>query len=62
METVDAATLPGQANTTIAAGAQDGSEMGAFSREKSPIKERSLLIKYDEYMPIGLVPIIIHVT
>jgi hypothetical protein len=62
METVDAASLPGQASTSISEGAQDGSEMGAFSREKNPIKERSLLIKYDEFMPIGLVPVIIHVT
>jgi len=62
METVDAAIQPGQANTTIAEGAQNRSEMGAFAREKNPIKERSLKIKYDEYMPIGLVPIIIHVT
>ena len=50
------------AGTTIAQGAQDGSEMGAFARDKNPIKERSLLIKYEEFMPMGLIPVIIYVT
>ena len=62
METVDSVIPPGQANKTIAEGAQNGSEMGAFAREKNPIKERSLRIKYEEFMPIGLVPVVIHVT
>ena len=65
LSNVDTAILPGPvgtAGTTIAQGAQDGSEMGAFAREKNPIKERSLLIKYDEYMPLGLSPVIIYVT
>ena len=47
---------------TLLAGAADGSEMGAFARDKNPIKDRSILIKYQEYMPLGLVPVIIHVT
>lgn len=47
---------------SIQSGAQDGSEMGAFAREKNPIKERSLLIKYREYMPLGLTPVVIFVT
>ncbi|MGO9935480.1 MAG: hypothetical protein ACLPV8_27225 [Steroidobacteraceae bacterium] len=47
---------------TISAGAQDGSEMGAFAREQNPIKQRGLLIKYQEYMPAGLIPVIIDVT
>jgi hypothetical protein len=46
----------------ITEGAEDGSEMGAFAREKSRIKERSLLIKYQEYLPLGLEPVIVHVT
>lgn len=62
LETVDAAVLPGQANSTIAQGAENGSEMGAFARENHPLKERSLRIKYDEFMPIGLIPVIIYVT
>jgi hypothetical protein len=47
---------------TISEGAEDGSEMGAFAREKNPIKERGLLVKYQEFMPAGLVPIVIYVT
>jgi hypothetical protein len=47
---------------TISAGAEDGSEMGAFAREKNPIKERGLLIKFQEFMPAGLVPVVIYVT
>jgi hypothetical protein len=47
---------------TILQGAQNGSEMGAFAREKNPIKESSILIKYQEYMPLGLSPVLIRVT
>jgi hypothetical protein len=47
---------------TLIAGAKDGSEMGAFAREKHSIKERSLRIKYEEYMPLGLIPVIIYAT
>jgi hypothetical protein len=46
----------------IAAGAENGSEMGAFFRDKNPIKERSLLIKYQEFLPIGLTPVLIYMT
>ena len=53
---------PMSPSPTILAGAWNGSEMGAFSREKNPIKERSLLIKYKEYMPLGLTPALIKVT
>jgi hypothetical protein len=47
---------------TISAGAEDGSEMGAFAREMNPVKERSLLIKYEEFMPASLVPVLVYVT
>jgi hypothetical protein len=61
---VDAAILShtGGGIATILEGAEDGSEMGAFASEKNAIKERSLRIKYEEYMPLGLVPIIIYTT
>jgi hypothetical protein len=48
--------------SSILQGAQNGSEMGAFAREKNPIKENSILIKYQEYMPLGLAPVLIRVT
>ena len=50
------------ATPTIAAGAQNGAEMGAFAREMNPIKERGLLIKYQEFMPAGLVAVLVYVT
>jgi hypothetical protein len=47
---------------TISTGAADGSEMGAYARDKNPIRARALLLKLQEYMPAGLVPVIIDVT
>jgi len=47
---------------TISQGAEDGSEMGAFAAEKNPIKERSLLLKFEEFMPLGLGPAVIHAS
>jgi len=62
LESVDDEILSGANGATISAGAQNGSEMGAFASEGNPIKERSLLLKYNEFMPLGLNPVIIHVT
>jgi hypothetical protein len=67
LPTANAAILPPADLTvapqnTISEGAEDGSEMGAFARERNPVKERSLLIKYQEFMPAGLIPVVIHVT
>ena len=62
LDSVDTAILAASQGVTISAGAADGSEMGAFASQKNPIKERSLLLKYQEYMPLGLNPIVIHVT
>ena len=64
---VDATILPdplpsGAPAPTISAGAADGSEMGAFAREKAPAKLRGLLMKFREYMPAGLAPVPIAVT
>jgi hypothetical protein len=47
---------------SILAGAKNGSEMGAFSRELYAIKERGLCAKLNEYMPIGLTPVLIYVN
>jgi hypothetical protein len=46
----------------IAAGAEDGSEMGAFAREQNPIKLRGLRSKLAEFMPLGLAAVLIPVT
>jgi hypothetical protein len=60
LETADAAI----ANTavSICAGAENNSEMGAFSADLNPVKEQGLRVKYAEYMPLGLTPVIVHVT
>ena len=61
-EAADAAISGGAAGASIASGAENGSEMGAFCADLNPVKERGLLAKYAEYMPLGLTPVIIHVT
>ena len=67
LPTVDAQILPPSTPSTaplntISAGAVDGSEMGAYARDKNPIKQRALLLKFREFMPAGLVPVVIAVT
>ncbi len=46
----------------IMRGAENGSEMGAFSNLLNPIKFDGLKTKIDEYMPFGLIPIFINKT
>jgi hypothetical protein len=48
--------------TNIMRGAENGSEIGAFSKELNPIKFDGLKAKIDEYMPFGLIPIFINKT
>ena len=62
LETADAAIVGGATGASISSGAETGSEMGAFSADLNPLKEQGLLVKYAEYMPLGLTPVIIHVT
>ncbi|MEK6675539.1 MAG: hypothetical protein AABZ47_07785 [Planctomycetota bacterium] len=58
----DREIISGEPGAGILAGAQDGSEIGAFAREKNPIKERGLRTKLNEFMPVGLTPVLIYVT
>lgn len=46
----------------IRTGAEDGSEMGAFSHLKQPQRESNLKIRLDEYLPFGLDPAVVYVT
>jgi hypothetical protein len=62
LETADRAIASGATAVTITAGAESGSEMGAYSGELAPVKENGLLTKYAEYMPLGLTPVVVHVT
>jgi hypothetical protein len=61
LEAVDQA-ITGGTGSSISAGSDRGSEMGAFCACLAPIKEQGLLTKYAEYMPLGLTPVVIHVT
>jgi hypothetical protein len=46
----------------ISAGAEDGSEMGAFCHLKQPQREANLRLRLEEYLPFGLAPGILYVT
>jgi hypothetical protein len=46
----------------IRAGAEDGSEMGAFCNLKQPQRESNLRLRLEEYLPFGLTPGIIYAT
>jgi hypothetical protein len=57
----DAAILSASTAGTpsIREGSHDGSEMGVFCRDAAAVKEHSLLIKLDEFLPVGLTPVLI---
>ncbi len=60
---IQPATPVGQAAPlSITQGGPTGSEMGAFAQEMNAIKTRSVLTKYDEFMPLGLSPVVVNVT
>jgi len=42
---------------SILTGAQNGSEMGVYCSENIPLKRRGLALKYEEYAPIGQLPV-----
>jgi len=46
----------------IAAGAADGSEMGAFCHLKQPQREANLRLRLEEYLPFGLEPGFVYAT
>jgi hypothetical protein len=62
LASVDRAIVSGTVAATVSEGGEDGSEMGAYARDRNPIKQRSLAIKFDEFMPLGLTPVFIPVT
>ena len=63
VESADSAIVAGgDGRGSISTGAENGSEMGAFCAELGSSEEQGLLVKYTEYMPLGLTPVIVHVT
>jgi hypothetical protein len=55
----DRAILSSTVDQTILGGAQNGSEMGAFSLERVSLKKRGLALKFVEFMPLGTTPVFI---
>jgi hypothetical protein len=43
-------------------GAEDGAELGAFKRLQQPQREANLTRRLEEYMPVGLDPVLIYMT
>ena len=69
LDTADRLIVPDaeqQADSTsgasVTSGAENGSELGAFCALLNPVRERGLLLKYNEYLPVGLTPVLVHVT
>lgn len=58
----DFAQLTRSCPVQVRTGAEDGSEMGAFSVLKQPQREANLRLRLDEYLPVGLEAGIIYVT
>ena len=56
------AQLAPECAVELRTGAEDGSEMGAFSRLRQPQREASLRVRLDEYLPFGLDAELIYVT
>jgi hypothetical protein len=53
----DNAIVAPQTGDTILGGAQNGSEMGAFCGENIAPEKRGLVIKFEEYAPLGVYPV-----
>jgi len=53
----DAAIIHPQTGDTILGGAQNGSEIGAFQIEGVTLKKRGLVLKFEEYAPLGVFPV-----
>ncbi|MBK9036235.1 MAG: hypothetical protein IPL61_34160 [Myxococcales bacterium] len=56
------AWLAESAPDAVRRGAENGSELGAWSASLNPIKEDSLARKVEEYLPFGLAPMFIRET
>ena len=62
LDTADRAIVGGAPGRSLLAGSSTGAPLGAFPAQGGPARERALRIKYNEYLPLGLVPAIVHVT
>ena len=56
-QTIDCCSSGGPYDRTILEGAQNGSEMGVYCLAQVPLKRRGLALKFEEYAPIGQLPV-----
>ena len=62
LDTVDGAIISAASGMSLLTGSSCGAQIGAFPAQIVPVKEHGLRVKYGEYLPLGLVPVIVHVT
>ena len=62
LDTADQAIVGGMPGRSLLGGSSTGAQLGAFPAQGGPAKGRALRVKYNEYLPLGLVPAIVHVT
>ncbi|MGH3250349.1 MAG: hypothetical protein ACRDOI_29670 [Trebonia sp.] len=62
LDTADQAIVGGAPGRSLLAGSSTGAQLGAFPAQGGPARERALRVKYNEYLPLGLVPAIVHIT
>jgi hypothetical protein len=62
LSSADRQIVSGGDRPSIREGGPGGSEMGVFASELDSIKHRSIGIKYEEFMPLGLSSVVIDVT
>ncbi len=56
-QTIDCCSSGGPYDRTILEGAENGSEMGVYCLAQVPLKRRGLALKFEEYAPIGQLPV-----
>lgn len=54
---IDCCSSGGPYDRTILEGAENGSEMGVYYLAQVPLKRRGLALKFEEYAPIGQLPV-----
>jgi hypothetical protein len=62
LDSADGAILDAAGVDSLLRGAETGAQMGAYSADLDALKEQALLSKYTEYMPLGMTPVVVHVT
>jgi hypothetical protein len=62
LDSADGAIRESRGGGSLLRGAESGAQMGAYSSDLDALGEQALLSKYTEYMPLGMTPVVVHVT